>query len=95
VATSAAIRRDTAKVLRGISPRYTREAAQALRRFDRPALLAWAREDRFFPVADAQRMADLLPHGRLELIDDSYTFVSEDQPERLAQLVRDFCLSDA
>jgi pimeloyl-ACP methyl ester carboxylesterase len=92
VSTSAAIRRDTAKVLRGISSRYTQEAAEALRHFDRPALLAWAREDRFFPVAHAQRMADLLPQGRLELIDDSYTFVSEDQPERLAQLIRDFCL---
>jgi pimeloyl-ACP methyl ester carboxylesterase len=90
--TSAGIRRDVAKVLRGISTRYTQEAAQALRGFDRPALLAWAREDRFFPVAHAQRMIGILPQGRLELIDDSYTFVCEDQPHRLAHLIRDFCL---
>jgi pimeloyl-ACP methyl ester carboxylesterase len=90
VRSSAGVRRDTAKVLKGISPRYTLEAAEALRAFDKPALLAWAREDRLFPVDYARRMADILPQGRLELIDDSYTFVSEDQPERLAQLIGEF-----
>jgi pimeloyl-ACP methyl ester carboxylesterase len=95
VRTSPGVRRDAAKVLKAISPRYTQEAARALRGFDRPVLLAWSREDRFFPVEDARRMADLLPRARLELIDDSYTFVSEDQPQSLARLVRDFCLHDA
>jgi pimeloyl-ACP methyl ester carboxylesterase len=90
VQTSAGVRRDAAKVLKGISTRYTLEAAEALRRFDKPALLAWAREDRLFPLDDAQRMIEILPQGRLELIDDSYTFVPEDQPERLAQVIREF-----
>jgi pimeloyl-ACP methyl ester carboxylesterase len=93
ILTSAEIRRDTAKVLKGISPRYTLEAAEALRRFDKPVLLAWAREDRFFPVAQAQRMKEILPQGRLELIDDAYTFVSEDQPERLAEVIKSFVQS--
>lgn len=91
VQSSAGVRRDTAKVLKGISTRYTLEAAEALRHFDKPALLAWAREDRLFPVAYAERMVEILPHGRLELIDDSYTFVPEDQPERLAELIAAFC----
>jgi pimeloyl-ACP methyl ester carboxylesterase len=90
VLSSAAVRRDVHKVLKGISSRYTLEAAEALRRFDRPVLLAWAREDRFFPVAHAQRMLEILPDGRLELVDDSYTFVSEDQPEQVARLIRSF-----
>lgn len=90
VLSSAGIRRDVHKVLKGISTRYTMDAAEALRRFDRPALLAWAREDRFFPVEHAQRMVEILPQGRLEFIDDSYTFVSEDQPERLADVIRNF-----
>jgi pimeloyl-ACP methyl ester carboxylesterase len=95
VLTSPGVRRDVAKVLMGISPRYTEEAAEKLRHFDRPTLLAWAREDRFFPVEHAQRMIDVLPQGRLELIDDSYTFVCEDQPGRLAQLIREFCAAPA
>lgn len=90
ILASAEIRRDTAKVLKGISPRYTLEAAEALRHFDKPVLLAWARDDRFFPVAHAQRMKEILPQGRLELIDDAYTFVSEDQPERLAEVISTF-----
>ena len=85
-----AVRRDTIKVLRGISPRYTLEAAKKLRSFDRPTMLAWAREDRFFKPSFAERLAETIPRARLEWIDDSYTFVSEDQPERLADLIRAF-----
>jgi pimeloyl-ACP methyl ester carboxylesterase len=81
------IRRDTVKVLRGISPRYTIEAAERLRSSDRPTLIAWAIEDRFFKVSFAERLAATIPGARLERIEDSYTFVSEDQPERLAELI--------
>jgi pimeloyl-ACP methyl ester carboxylesterase len=84
------IRRDTVKVLRGISPRYTEEAAEKLRSFDRPTMLAWAKEDRFFKPKFAERLAETIPGARLEWIEDSYTFVSEDQPERLVELIEDF-----
>jgi pimeloyl-ACP methyl ester carboxylesterase len=84
------IRRDTVKVLKGISPRHTEEAAEKLRSFDRPTLLAWAREDRFFKPRFAERLAETIPGARLEWIEDSYTFVSEDQPERLAELITAF-----
>ena len=85
-----AIRRDTVKVLRGIDPRYTIEAAEKLRDFDRPALLAWAVEDRFFKLSFAERLAETIRGATLERIEDSYTFVSEDQPERLAELIAGF-----
>ncbi|MDP8942507.1 MAG: alpha/beta hydrolase [Actinomycetota bacterium] len=84
------VRRDLRKVLRGISARYTLAAAERLRAFDRPALLAWASEDRVFPMALAERLLELLPRATLEPIADSYAFVPEDQPIRLAQLIRDF-----
>jgi pimeloyl-ACP methyl ester carboxylesterase len=84
------VRRDTVKVLRGISPRYTFEAAERLRSFDRPTLIAWAVEDRFFKLSFAERLAASIPGARLERIQDSYTFVSEDQPERLAELIAGF-----
>lgn len=88
--TSSDVRRDTAKVLQGISSRYTMAAAEQLRSFDRPVLLAWASEDRVFPVRQAERLLADLPQGRLELIPDSYTFTPEDQPGRLAELIADF-----
>jgi pimeloyl-ACP methyl ester carboxylesterase len=88
--SDGAIRRDATKVLKGISPRYTNEAAERLRSFQRPALLAWAREDRFFKASYAERLAETIPEARLEWIEDSYTFVPEDQPAKLAELIRDF-----
>ena len=77
-------------MLRGISSRYTLAAAERLRSFDRPVLLAWASEDRVFPVRDAERLLADLPNARLELIGDSYTFTPEDQPRQLAELVAAF-----
>ena len=88
--SDAAVRRDCAKVLRSISPSYTLRAAEKFGTFTRPVLVAWAADDRLFPVAYGRRLAAAFPHGRFEAIPDCYTFVSEDQPERLADLVARF-----
>jgi pimeloyl-ACP methyl ester carboxylesterase len=90
VQRDAQIRRDVRKVLRGIHPRYTLEAAQRLRSFEKPVLLAWGADDRFFKPRFAERLAGDIPTARLELIPDSATFVPEDQPGRLIELVREF-----
>jgi pimeloyl-ACP methyl ester carboxylesterase len=84
------IRRDTIKFLRSISNRYTIEAAEKLRSFDRPTLIAWAPEDRFFKLRYAERLAAEIPNARLVRIENSRTFVSEDQPERLAEEIASF-----
>jgi pimeloyl-ACP methyl ester carboxylesterase len=83
------IRRDVFKVLRDISTRYTLEAARKFHSFHGPVLVAWAAEDRFFPESDGRRLAAEFPGGRFLSIEDSYTFVSEDNPDELVrQLVR-------
>jgi pimeloyl-ACP methyl ester carboxylesterase len=58
-----------------------------MKKFDRPALIAWGTRDRFFPLSDAHRLAATLPHARLETIDEARTYVQVDQPQRLAELV--------
>jgi pimeloyl-ACP methyl ester carboxylesterase len=90
VLSDRAVRRDAVKVLRGISKRYTLEAAERLRSFERPVLLAWAPEDRFFKWRYAERLASEIPAARLERVEDSRSFVPEDQPERLAELIAGF-----
>jgi pimeloyl-ACP methyl ester carboxylesterase len=90
VRTNPGVRRDLARLLRAVDTRYTHEAAQALRRFDRPALVLWAAGDRIFPRDHGRRLAELLPQGRFELVADSRTFIPEEQPERLAARVHDF-----
>jgi pimeloyl-ACP methyl ester carboxylesterase len=84
------VRRDALKVLRGISSRQTLEAAERLRDFDRPTLIAWAPEDRFFKLRFAERLVSDIPNARLIRIEDSLTFVPEDQPERLANAMAEF-----
>jgi pimeloyl-ACP methyl ester carboxylesterase len=90
IATNAAIRCDLGKVLKATSARYTLQAARKFHLFDKPVLLAWATHDRFFPLRYAQAHHKALPNARLELIADSFTFVPEDQPERLAALIEEF-----
>jgi pimeloyl-ACP methyl ester carboxylesterase len=64
-------------------------AADALRQFDRPALVAWASEDRLMPREHGRRLAELLPQGTLVEIADSYTLIPEDQPAALAEHLRE------
>lgn len=84
------IRRDLAKVLKSLRARYTEEAAEKLPNLAAPALMVWAPEDRFFPNEHAQRLADLVPDGRVVQVRDSLAFVSEDQPERTAEAIAAF-----
>jgi pimeloyl-ACP methyl ester carboxylesterase len=64
--------------------------ADRLPTFDRPALVAWASEDRVMPPGQGRRLAELLPNGRLVEITDSYTVIPEDQPAALARAIREF-----
>ena len=83
-------RRDTVRVLRAIAAERNLmvQAAEDLPSFDRPALVVWATEDRVMPPEHGRRLADLLPHGRLVEIPDSYTLIPLDQPARLAEAMR-------
>jgi pimeloyl-ACP methyl ester carboxylesterase len=85
-----AIRRDLASILIGMSNRYTLEAAERFGEFTKPVLIAWAPEDHFFKLPYAHRLAGAFANSRLELIDDSYTFVPIDQPQRTAELIASF-----
>ncbi|MEU0503091.1 alpha/beta hydrolase [Nocardia sp. NPDC005998] len=87
---SAAIRKDLRRFLKTANRRYTLEAATHYPSIDIPILLAWAREDKLFPVALAERLAADLPNATLKLIDDSYTASPEDQPELLTELIVEF-----
>jgi pimeloyl-ACP methyl ester carboxylesterase len=90
VLTSSAIRRDTVRVLRGITaePRLPDQAADKLRGFYRPVLVAWAAEDRVVPPEHGRRLAGMLPNARLDEIPDS--LVPLDQPTALAHALSVF-----
>jgi pimeloyl-ACP methyl ester carboxylesterase len=91
VAQQRAIRRDLRKYV--VSSAQGRRdliaATDALGSFDRPALVAWATEDRLMPREHGRRLARLLPQAQLVEIADSYTLIPEDQPAALAAHIRE------
>jgi pimeloyl-ACP methyl ester carboxylesterase len=90
VMRDAAARTDVRKVLRGASTDQTNAAADKLGDFDKPALIAWSGDDKVFPRSDGERLAADLPDSRFQLVEGARTFASEDQPERLAEMIAGF-----
>jgi pimeloyl-ACP methyl ester carboxylesterase len=88
--SDAGVRRDFAALLTGADARECVAASQGVAGFDGPALVAWAADDKFFPREHGERLAELLPQGRFELVDDSRTFIPEDNPAALVRLMREF-----
>jgi pimeloyl-ACP methyl ester carboxylesterase len=85
------VRRDTRRLLAALGDdTFMGRIAAELAGFTNPALLAWAADDKFFPLAHARRLAGILPDARLKLIAGSRTWVMRDQPERTADLIGRF-----
>jgi pimeloyl-ACP methyl ester carboxylesterase len=88
--TDKAIRADFKRYNAGVRKTELLEAVEGLRKFDRPALVIWAAQDRMMPREHGRRLAELLPQGRLLEIEDSCTLIAEDQPEALSTALRTF-----
>jgi pimeloyl-ACP methyl ester carboxylesterase len=88
--TIPGVERDLKRVIRALHTRYTNAAADRLGQFDKPALIAWSRDDRFFKPAHAERLAEDLPNARLDWIDNARSLSPEDEPDRLAELIASF-----
>jgi pimeloyl-ACP methyl ester carboxylesterase len=85
VLNDAAIRHDGRKAIGSVDERYTRAAAATLvAEFGKPVDLLWAADDHVFPPAHATTYAERL-ETRVQLIPDSYTYLTEDQPELVAK----------
>jgi pimeloyl-ACP methyl ester carboxylesterase len=84
--------RDTAQVMSSASSDPVHAAGQHLvATFERPVLFAWGPDDQVFPLANAQCYAGELANGQVVLIPDAYSFTPEDQPQRLATAIAEFC----
>jgi pimeloyl-ACP methyl ester carboxylesterase len=82
------VRRDLRRLTAALGDdEFMNQIAAELATFTKPALLAWAADDKFFPVEHARRLAAILPDAQLEVIVGSRTWVMLDQPQRTAHLV--------
>jgi pimeloyl-ACP methyl ester carboxylesterase len=89
-ATMAGVRRDLAKFIQGVDPRVTLAVAKELPRVTIPVLLAWTPEEKWFPLSLAERLADTFPNAEIVHIHDALVFLMEEQPRRLADVIREF-----
>ncbi|MCW2982488.1 MAG: alpha/beta hydrolase [Conexibacter sp.] len=81
---------DLRKALSSLDSKILLDNTPKLSSFTKPVLLVWSREDKFFKVEHAHRLAAIFPDARVEELTDAYTFVSWDQPDRVAELVGAF-----
>lgn len=63
---------------------------EACRSFSRPVLLMWGREDKIMPIEHGRRLSRLFPHATLVELDDTYTLVPIDRPDRLSAAIDAF-----
>ena len=83
--TDPDVRRDVTTFAKGWRRDELVHAARWLETFDRPVLLCWAPGDPFFKHALAKRLLATFPDATLVEFRGARTFVSLDQPQRLAE----------
>jgi pimeloyl-ACP methyl ester carboxylesterase len=87
------------KAIRADARKYVRQTPEGRRRllaasehlgeFTRPVTVVWAKEDRVMPLSEGRALAAAFPNSRLKLVEDSYVLVPLDQPQRMADLLRE------
>jgi pimeloyl-ACP methyl ester carboxylesterase len=85
----AGVRRDVAGFFLAARPEITLAAAEALRGFRGPVLLAWGERDPFFRIGLAERLLTYLRDGRIVRF-DAACYVALDQPAALADQISTF-----
>lgn len=88
----AEIRRDVRKYVGDVrrGRQAMREATPSLAEWERPVLVVWDSEGKMMPNEEGRRLAGSFPNARYAEIEDSYTLIPIDQPQRLAAEIRDF-----
>lgn len=81
---NADVRRDTAGFLRLVEPRDLLAVSNRLGEFPKQVLLLWGNADRFFKIEFARRLRDTFAHATLVEVEGGRTFLSLDEPQRVA-----------
>lgn len=82
--TSRDHQRVQASLLRNFDTSYIERLGEVHRAIDVPVQLVWGRDDKFFPVEQAEAMVGTFPDAKLAVIDDAGTFSHEEKPAEVA-----------
>lgn len=88
--SDAAIRADVAGFAAGIRRRTLLDNLPALTAYQRPVLICWGADDRFFRPTLARRLSATFPDVKLVEVAQARTFLALDQPGRLATEIAAF-----
>ena len=80
----AAIRRDLAKLARGVHPRVLLDAASRFGQFTGPVRILWGEADSMFRIKLGRQLAEAFPHATLATVPDGRTFLPLNHPDRVA-----------
>lgn len=81
---------DLVAAMASFRPQLLLDAASEIPRFDRPVLLVWGEECRFFPMEHARRLASDFPNARLLSVPGARTWVSVDNPAAVSGAIAEF-----
>jgi pimeloyl-ACP methyl ester carboxylesterase len=85
----AGVRRDTARFVSNVRPRDLVDVATRLGDFGKPVRIVWGEADRFFTIDFARRLRDAFgASAELVEVPGGRTFLSLDEPERVADEIR-------
>jgi len=79
-----AIRRDVAKLARGVHPRVLLDAASRFGQFSGPVRILWGERDPFFRTKLGRQLSEAFPHATFTTIPSGRTFLPLDYPDRVA-----------
>ncbi|MBL7487948.1 alpha/beta fold hydrolase [Frankia sp. AgB1.9] len=83
----ARIRRDLAKLARGIDPEDLLDVSTRLEKLGRPVHVLWGDDDRYFDVELGRRLADAFTDATFETVAGGRTFLPLDHPDRVAAVI--------
>ncbi len=85
------IRANFASAAKEWSPAYTLAAAEKLTDFTKPVLILWGNKDvKLFPLKMGEALKSIFRDATLIEINNSRTYIQEDQPEETSKQILDF-----
>jgi len=82
---STAVRRDLAKLARGVHPRVLLDAASRFDQFNGPVRILWGEADPFFRTKLGRQLSQALPNASLTTMPGGRTFLPFDHPDEVAR----------
>lgn len=79
-----AVRRDLAKLARGVRPGMLLEIYSRLGTFTGPVRIVWGEADPFFRTELGRRLSEVFPHASLTTVPGGRTFLPLDRPDEVA-----------